>query len=122
MMFSRFECVVVSASWHRGISLLCVLLSDAPLCQHTIFSVFPLSVDGCLCCFHLLTILYNEAKSIHFHIFVQTCALISFEYIDRKGICGSYHLKFCVVVIDLKALRYQDMPVLASLGFSLHLH
>ena len=47
-------------------------------------------IDGHLGCFHLLAIMKNAAMNIGLQIFVLDPAFISFEYIPRSGITGSY--------------------------------
>ena len=47
-------------------------------------------IDGYLGCFHLLAIMNNAAVKIDVQIFVLVPAFVSFEYIPRSGITGSY--------------------------------
>ena len=52
--------------------------------------VYNTFIDGYLGCFHLLAIMNNAAVKIDLQIFVLVPAFVSFEYIPRSGITGSY--------------------------------
>ena len=67
-----------------------MLLSSIPLCF--IYHIFFISssVDGCLGCFQILTILNNAAVNFGVHASFQITVLGFFGYIQRSGIAESY--------------------------------
>ena len=48
------------------------------------------STDGHLGCFHVLAIVNNSAVNMWMHISFQISVIVSFGYIPRNGIAGSY--------------------------------
>ena len=67
-----------------------MLLSSIPLCF--VYHIFFISssVDGCLGCFQVLTIVNNAAVNFGVHASFQTSVLGFFGYIQRSEIAESY--------------------------------
>ena len=57
--------------------------------MYHIFFIYS-SVDGHLGCFHVLAIANNAAMNIGVHISFRISVFVSFGYITRSGIAGSY--------------------------------
>ena len=68
-------------------------LSNIPLCiPHLLYPLIP--VDGCLACFHVLSILNSAAMNIRGQVSFQFRVFI--KYTPRSGISGSYVTLFLV--------------------------
>ena len=83
--------MTISRSFHvaeNGIILLLVM-ANIPLyiCTTSSLSI-PLSMDGHLGCFHVLTIVNSAAVNIGVHVSFRS--MVFFGYIHRSGIAGSY--------------------------------
>ena len=48
------------------------------------------SIDRYLCCFYILVTVNNAAMNTEVHISFQISIFVSFEYIPKSGIAGSY--------------------------------
>ena len=72
------------------------------------------SVDGHLAYFHFLAVTDNTTVSICAQIFVWICVFISFEYVTRSGIPGSYGNFVFNLLRNWQTVFQSDCPILLS--------